>query len=218
MTQQITAWSFSRYSTHDGCPFKAKRLYIDKVKMEFNVYMDRGTQVHKLGEDYLNNKLKQLPVAYEKFKKEMLFLKSKGAVPEEQWTFTKDWWPTGWFDFDAWLRIKIDVQLLQGTHLDIIDFKTGKMRDGYMEQLDLYAGGGFALFDGLKTITTKLFYLDSGDLLEENYTIKDAPKLIRSWNARVKPMLKDKNFIPNPTYFCKYCQFRKKGGDQSCRY
>ncbi len=224
MSNVISAWSFSRYNTHEQCAFKAKRLYVDKIPMATSSAMDRGLRVHKLGEDYLKGKIRSVPVEFARFSAAMGALKKVGAVAEEEWCFAKNWVPTGWFDEDAWLRVKIDVNVLGKNSLRIIDFKTGRVRKDHGDQLDLYAVSGFSMFDNLNSVVAELWYLDAeekdgrGLVVSKFYNAKQGKKLVRVWNSKSKPILTDKKFIPNPSYLCRYCQFSKRNGDGSCRF
>lgn len=133
---------------------------------------------------------------------------------EETWAFTKDWDETTWNDWNnCWVRIKTDVNCLDGDELYIIDHKTGKKREGYGEQMSLYPVGGFLKFPHVKKIHTQLWFLDSGDVVEQSYDVSELKVLKEGWNKKVEPMMNDTRFAPKPGNGCRWCPYSKsKGG------
>lgn len=211
---QITSWSFSRYSVYRGCPAKAKYKFIDKLPEPSNAAMERGNVIHKLAENYTKGALTTMPPELKLFKAEFIELKKSKPIVEETWAFTKHWLKTTWNDWaNCALRIKTDAYCLEDDALHIIDHKTGKKRDGYGEQLDLYAVGGGLKFPNIKRIFTHLWYLDSGEQVTQEYDAKGTPKLQKEWEKKVEPMLNDTRFSPNPGNECRWCPYSKsKGG------
>lgn len=163
----ITAWSFSRYSTHSGpkrgCPAKAKYSIIDKIKEPPSEPMIRGDRIHKQAEAFIKGDGKPLvPLElrgpdgeFEEYfaQRRLQRSRTKGrdVLVEQTWAFRSDWSLTTWNDWTAcWLRIKTDCSFLEATKRKdnlwlVDDFKTGKYRqediDDYLEQIELYALG-----------------------------------------------------------------------------
>ena len=220
-THQFTSWSFSRYNDWATCAFRAKLKHLDKLKEPEGPALARGSQIHKLAEDYATGRLPKLPVELKLFKEEFTVLRAnrKRLLVEQQWALNVKWEPTGWFDRDAWVRIVIDVGSpdAKQTVLDLIDHKTGKIREVSKEQLTLYAIAGFAQMPTLKLLNAKLWYLDAGEEITEQYKPADVPALKKKWEARVKPMLADTKFKPTPNEGCRWCHFRKGNGGP-CKY
>lgn len=216
--QQITAWSYSRYATYKECPAKAKYKFIDKLPEPPSPAMERGIHIHKLAEDYIKGDIKNIPDELKFFKEEFNELKSSKPMVEETWAFTKDWDETRWNDWNnCVVRIKTDASCLDEKTLYVIDHKTGKMRDGYDEQLSLYGLGGMLKFPHIEKVNTQLWFLDSGDQVIEEYDMKNMKQLLAAWNKKVKPMLNDTIFAPKPGNACRWCTFSKsKGGP--CKY
>jgi hypothetical protein len=176
--------------------------------------MERGNQIHKLAEDYTKGKLDKLPKELELFKDQFEILKTSNPHVEVTWAFTKDWHETMWNDWqNCMLRIKVDASCLDDTVLYVIDHKTGKERDGYEAQLSLYALGGMLKYPHIKEVNTQLWYLDSGNPIEQTYKIKEQKTLLKDWNKKTTPMLNDTQFAPKPGNHCRWCTFSKaKGG------
>lgn len=119
----VTAWSISRLNTYTQCPFKFKLTAIDKIREPSSPAMERGAAIHKEAEVYLKGADLVVPTSLSLMTTEFLELKEHRAEAELEVTFNKDWGITGWFDKDAWCRIKIDAMVLLGDTIKIIDFK-----------------------------------------------------------------------------------------------
>ena len=241
---QITAWSFSRYSVYKLCPLKAKLAFIDKIKEPPNDAMARGAEIHDKAEAYIKGALRQLPTELKLFKDEIKMLrelykkKLSGIVVEDTWAFTKDWDETVWNDWvRCWVRIKLDCAYYEDTKkkdvMIIDDWKSGKFRpeknDEYIEQLELYGLAALLLHPHVEVVKPRLAYTDLGRLYPDTdegeeeiiFTRKDLPRLKKLWEKRVRPMLKDSVFAPRPNNLCNWCHYRKSnkvnGGGQ-CKY
>lgn len=237
---RFTSWSYSRYVDFKLCPFKAKLKHLDKIQEPANDAMLRGTAIHKLAEDYIKGDIKRLPKELAKLKDDVNFLKKQfkkmvqGAAIEETWAFTSSWDRTTWNDWvKCWVRIKLDAAHFESpTVLVVTDWKTGKYRPDdqaeYLEQLELYALGGFLIYPHVETVRPRLGYLDHGIMYpsEEQGVIefsrgKDFKTLQTRWDKRVKPMMIATTFPTRPNNKCRFCFYRKsnaaKGGGQ-CKF
>jgi len=155
--KKITSWSYSRYSQYSKCPASAKYKFIDKLPEPPSPAMARGDDIHKLAEAYAKGKLKTLPEELKQFEDQFKILKDSNPEVEVTWAFTADWNQTKWDDWNnCKVRIKVDAACLDGTTVYVIDHKTGKLRDGYDEQLSLYAGAATLVYPHVKTVNTQL--------------------------------------------------------------
>lgn len=222
MSNGVTAWSYSRYADYEQCPLMFKLKHIDRIKPPSSPQMQRGSDIHKEGENYLKaaRKPRKVPVSYTHFAAEMEQLRDLKPRVELQLGFTEQWTPTGWFDRDTWLRIVCDVDVRYEDHTaDIIDFKTGRKYDTNEHQVELFSCAPFMEDPKIIQVTTRLWYLDQPDDNEviREYTRKDYEAIRRDWTKRVKPMFVDKRFAPKPNSKCKWCHFRKENGGP-CKY
>lgn len=240
--KQITSWSFSRYSTYQLCPLKAKLQFIDKIKEPGNEAMQRGAEIHDQCEAYIKGTLPRLPAECRPFKKEFQALRKQykkainGMVVEDTWAFTNKWDETAWNDWvGCWVRIKLDCAHHEDEETLIVsDWKTGKFRpeknEEYVEQLELYALAALLLHEHIEVVKPRLVYLDaeviypepgSDDEAQLTFVRDDIDRLTRLWVQRTKPMLTDKKFAPRPNFLCQWCFFRKanaaNGGGQ-CKF
>lgn len=202
--------------------FKLK--HIDRIKPPGSAAMDRGSDIHKEGENYLKAaKPGKVPESYTYFSDQMKELHTLKPRVELQLGFTVDWKPatatprdpTGWFAKDTWLRIVCDVDVRYDDHTaDIIDFKTGRKYDTNEEQVELFSCAPF-MEDPLMThVTTRLWYLDQPEDNEviREYSRKDYELIKKDWTKRVRPMFNDRRFAPKPNQKCRWCHFRKENG------
>jgi PD-(D/E)XK nuclease superfamily len=229
MSNGVTAWSYSRYADYKQCPLMFKLKHIDRIKPPGSAAMDRGSDIHKLGENYLKApKAGKVPPEYRYFADEMKQLHGLKPRVELQLGFSERWEPAtrngndpyGWFAKDTWLRIVCDVDVrYEDFTADIIDFKTGKKYDTNEEQVELFSAAPFMEDPKITHVTTRLWYLDQpkdNEVVRE-YTHKDFLAIKKDWTKRVQPMFNDKRFAPKPNRNCGWCHFRKDNGGP-CRY
>ncbi len=232
---QITAWSFTRYSDYRQCPLKAKLKHIDKIAEPGSPAMERGGVIHDEAAAYIKGAIARMPKSLVNFKNLFLTLRTvfrkapAYMYVEDTWAFRRDWSKTVWNDWDGcWLRVKLDCAKLSdyGHKMTIYDWKTGKFRVEeseltYTEQLELYALAGFKLFPDVDEITASLVYLDAVHDFNLKFTSGQLDKLRAKWEQRVRPMMNDKRFAPRPNNKCVWCHYRKnnkQNGGGQCKY
>lgn len=237
---QIQAWSYSRFQNYETCPAKAKFLYVNKLKEPDSKAGAKGTRVHAIAALIATGKLppvsrdteqfmpelklilksKQFPTELETFKQEFKDLKGVKVMTESEWAFTQQWEPTGWFDPDCWLRIKVDLHWLEitgkksktETHVKIRDHKTGKIHEDHKLQRSLYALGAFLVYPDALTVEAAHWYLDQGVEKKETWDASQLDALKKEWLLRTTAMLNDTTYAPRPGDYCRYCHFRKENG------
>lgn len=225
--RKITSWSFSRWSTYENCPAKARFLYIDKLKEPGSAAMDRGTELHKQCEDFLKGVKKTVSKDTKLIANVLKDFKKRGALAEADFTFKQDWSPTRWDDWNgAWCRIKADVTIAPVIDSDeptaeVHDFKTGGKQklenndfEEYYTQLELYGLAGLLTFPTAQRVKSSLVFIDFGKIIESPEVLKrgDEKKLMKKWEIRTKRMLNDTTFKPKPGNACRWCNFRKSNG------
>jgi hypothetical protein len=221
----FTSWSFSRFNAYARCPLAAKLSNLDKLPQPESAAMSRGDAIHKQAASYISKEIRKLPDSLKLF--DGLFNDLRGrygddVTVEDTWAFRDDWSVTDWNDWaECWLRIKTDAVRLSGSHMDVMDWKTGKYAPQYNTadytlQLDLYSLGALLMYGAAVpdlTVSPHLVYLDHGIVHPENpklYRMNDLPRLKQEWKNRVRPMLNDKTFAPNPGQQCRFCSYSKE--------
>lgn len=209
----LTAWSYSRLKLWEGCARKAKYKFLDKLPEPDSEATARGTLYHTVAQGYMTaaKTPPKFPHELAMLEAEFTAARAYKVTAEGEWAFTEQWAPTGWFDSNAWCRIKIDAQWhTTPQHLSVVDHKTGKIRpEEHEEQLELYSVGAFAKYPELKIVTAQMWYLDEGSIGSETYKRPQAAKLQKKWAKRAAPMLADRVFAPNPGNACRWCPYSK---------
>lgn len=213
----ITAWSYSRYSVYKKCPFKAKCQYVDKLHTPSSPQMNRGSEIHKMLENNLRNRKNKISEDFRFMNPVVNEFRKLHAIPEEEIAFDRLWQPTGWFDKNAWLRVKTDVGMwLDENWRGTVDYKTGKEWDDHRDQSDLYALTEFQRFEPEK-VDVKFIYVDIPKTVVYEYSITEFELMKEIWNTRGEVMTKDKVFKPRPGGHCRRCPFSKMV-DGPCKY
>lgn len=216
-TPQFTAWSFSRLYAWEECPLRAKLKLIDKLKEPEGPALARGNEIHKEAEKYASGQLRTVPKSLALMSDDFKGLKKAKPLVEQQWAFNIDWEPCDWFGRDAWLRVICDAVTVSPPHAVVIDHKTGKFREGYNDQVELFALAALAKFQDIETVRTELWYVDHGKIIPNDFDRSMEKKLRAKWVKRAKPMLLDKSFNPRPGGHCRWCHFSKAKGGQ-CKF
>jgi len=212
----ITAWSYSRAALWEECPLKFKLKHIDKMPETQSPAMARGDKIHKQMAAYVmgTGPAPAEAAKFDRLSKELAGMPAEVKCVEQQWGFSKSWRPVGWFGKDTWLRVILDAGVVypDGT-ADVVDFKTGKKYGSNNDQMELFALATFCRFPHVSDVTTRLWYLDSGEEEVAEFKQDDRGLMIDKWEQRVAPMFADTVFAPRPNDKCRWCSFAKsKGG------
>lgn len=220
--KKLTAWSWSRLAQYRTCPAQTKYKHIDRLPEAASPAMQRGTDIHKLAEQYVKGEIKMMPKELKLFAGELKAVyKAKGEkLTELDLAFTSAWAPTTWNDWSgAWVRVKVDlVERPVPEYAVMWDWKTGKtgLNDlpgsGVYEQLKLYATAGFKQWPDLQEVKCVGAYLDHGVEKKAEYTRKDLPALVKWWDKETRTMMRDTKFLPTPSNACTWCAYSKKKG------
>lgn len=225
MKNAVTAWSFSALAVYEQCPLKYKLSKIDKLPEPKSDAMHRGLTIHKKCETYLKgDDPDAIPPELEEFDGLFQELHAFQPIVEQQWGFTQEWTPTGWFSKGkkaTWLRVVPDAVVLYGdATAELIDFKTGKPWGDNEDQMDLFANAVLCRYPDIQEVSVRLWYLDTGDERPEEPWIATRKGLrgrLKEWEDRVEPLFSDTEFPATPNSKCGWCHFRKSNGGP-CRH
>jgi len=187
---------------------------------------ERGTMVHSAAEAYVGSvgRTPKLIDELAKFKDHLTDFRKAKARTEQEWAFTEDYTPTGWFDPDCWLRVKVDAckdATTPAPLVHIVDYKTGRVYPDHKQQRSLYALAGLQLVqlgalaggDKKAQLTAEHLYTDTGQTATEQYAMSSLQPLKREWGARIKQMMNDTVFPTKIGRHCTWCKHAKsKGG------
>ncbi|RKZ96987.1 MAG: hypothetical protein DRQ42_10055 [Gammaproteobacteria bacterium] len=196
-------WSYSQLSSYEMCAHAHMYKKIVKLKEEPSWHLSNGNYVHKLAENYLLGKIKELPKELSKFRKEFASLLAADAAPEEEFVFDKDWnlMKDAWKSKDAWLRSKLDARIDNY----IVDFKTGKIYPGHEHQGRLYANLFMMANPDVDEVDIEMWYLSLGQVTSFSFSRDNLATDIAEWERRVSIMHNDSEFIPTPHQYCRNC-------------
>lgn len=217
MANKIAAWSYSRWTDYEKCPLLAKFKHVDRIKEPENDAMKNGQVAHTSLAEFLGGKI-ELPEVGQKFTNLLHQLRELEPLHDEEWGFTNQWIPTGWFARNAWFRSKLDVAVVYDDNsADVVDFKTGKESPTHAQQAELYAISIFVRYAQVSHVTARFWYLDFGTESVFRFARADVEGLIKKWEKRVQPMLNDEIFAPRPGTHCKWC-FYAKSNNGNCKF
>lgn len=214
-TKPIPSWSFHRLVEFEKCPYSVYLSAVEKHKPPKSEALDRGLRLHDEAEGYVKGNRDQLE-EIETFQDDFNWLRDQYqqnlAMAEDDWAFTTDWTPTGWFADDTWCRMKLDA-LVQFTpaHALTIDYKTGKPNKiKHTQQGQLYVVGAFLQQPALEQVDVEFWYLDHDTKSKRmSYTRDQAEAMRKRWHIRGMALTNAVNFPPRPSRMnCKFCDHK----------
>ena len=221
---KINAWSYSRWSTYDECPQRARFVYIDKLPEPGSQAMERGSQIHKTLERYVqdSNAMCEIPHEFGRLRGMARVYKVRGAKPEVQVAFNRAWQRVDWFSPDVYVRGIFDLVVVDNGQAVVIDYKTGKYRDSHEEQGELFALLAFLAYPATSSVRVEFWYVDAKPdercRTERVYKRVDwLDRLKEKWQRRGDEMTTAEDFPARPGQACRWCHFRAANGGQ-CRH
>lgn len=246
MTGIVKAWSPSLLESYEACPRRAKLERIDKLcpkcfkgrlkgfeapvcdtckaNIEQPPPLVRGTLIHGMAESFITGREVGLPeelgLVGKVLSKLKLGYKKRLVRVEVELAVDWRWKPVSWFDKSAWLRTKLDaLHFLSPKSAEVTDWKTGRYKPdsaGYSDQLHIYATAAMSTFDLMDSVSARLVFTDSGEVVEKpegTVTRATLEQSKKTWAKRALPLFKDKRFAPTPSMACRWCSYsRNKGG------
>ena len=215
--------SYSRLKDYEACPRKAQLKYVDKVPEpeQPDSPMVRGTRMHADIESYIRGEIDELPKdcegaqPYADAFREAFEDDPAQLLQEQMWAFTEAWEPQEAYEYGATRFLaKLDVvQFLEdGLEARLVDWKSGKKYGNeisHADQMMFYTIAAFARYEDLTHVTVMLRYLDQNQETVKEMTRMEAMAFLPKAEARIKKMLTDANFYPDPSLnHCRYCPFK----------
>jgi hypothetical protein len=208
MTKPL-AHSYSALKQYENCP---KQYYMQRitreVKPSFGEASIYGNRIHEQLEARLKGEA-ELPaesVKYEALIQAFASLPGE-LVAEQEFTLNKDLEATGWWDADAWLRLKLDILIINGQDAVVGDWKTGKYRPDWF-QLELFAIVVMKLYPEVQNVKCSLIWLKDMRMDTEVYTRDDAPGIWANFMSkvqRVEQSLAKEQWLAKPSGLCPWC-------------
>lgn len=214
----LRTWSFSAITTFEECAYRSYLSRVEGYKEPASPAMERGNQVHKAIEDFIQGETDVLCKEAQKFAPRIHALRERymsahNIEIEQEWAFDRNWQPTVWSGDDTWTRMKLDVfERDSNTSAKVTDWKTGRKFGNEMkhsQQLQLYAIAAFLRYPELEFVEGEMVYLDKNDTLADRYTREEAMTFIDRWTYRGLKMTTATEFPANPGSACRWCPHGK---------
>lgn len=203
------AHSFSSLELFENCPLRYYKQRVSKeVRDEGGSASIYGERVHKAFEDRLKDKV-PLPDYLAAHEPTCAAVESMGGIlkAENELVLTRELKPTGWWDEDAWLRSKLDVDVDLGDKTVTLDWKTGKRRPKFL-QLELAALQIFLHRPDVKKISAGFVWLQDRDIDSEVYKREDYGSTLQKLQdktKRIEDALEEGVWQAKPGPLCNYC-------------
>jgi hypothetical protein len=200
-------WSYSALTTYEQCPKKYYHLYVAKdVKDADNSFSADGKIVH----DALKARVidgKPMPLNLRHHEKTAAkFAAAPGEKHGEmKLALTRQFEPCDYFSPNVFVRVVIDLTIVQGNTAIVVDYKTGKVKDD-PTQMGLNSAVLSRWMPEVDLFKTLYVWLQSDNLTPKNYTISMLPGV---WNtllprvAKIEEARKTTTFPANPGPLCK---------------
>jgi CRISPR/Cas system-associated exonuclease Cas4 (RecB family) len=233
-----TRLSFSAFECYEGCPYRFKKLYIERVKEPSNKYGLYGTAFHDLldtiykTQNFVHDSaIKLWPAIFEKEAKKPRYSHIlKKALEEQQHKGTKDL--KTWFKMaeqERILRPCISTETkLEGTFMGsplngrtdlvtnvkggiaLVDWKTGASDEKNLMQLALYAVLYFKK-EGVKIDWLVPFYIKTKEVVYQACNDDIIAKAGKFFGDLYNRMVNDTEYLPKKSDNCYFCSFRNSG-------
>lgn len=215
-TPSVISWSYSAMNTFNTCPRQYYAKYVTKeVPFKQNAAAKWGDDVHKALEDAIKygGSLPSNMAMYQRLL-DAVKLRAKKLdaelIAERPVALSRDLKPMSWFTkktakTPVWFRLKVDVTVLRRTYAELLDWKTGKMKDD-PDQLHLYALVAFILHPELERVNVGYVWLKDGVITPPvTYTRDQLPDMLQYWVDKYEVLeeayVRD-DFPPKPSGLC----------------
>lgn len=212
-------WSLSKLKVAEGgCLARYKYAYIDFLPRRSGPAAERGIDIHKKAQNYVEGKIKGIPKELAKFTDEFKIVKAEEGLSELKLAVDRDWKPVPWEK--RWLGGILDLAVqVDSPDWVIIDYKTGKIRPQHQKDAELYSVLSYYGIKELRKSTQKhvfveYWYLDHGETRSWEFPVRSMPKLRDVYTNRANRIENLKEFPASPSRnVCRWCDFRSdKGG------
>jgi PD-(D/E)XK nuclease superfamily len=209
------SWSYTKLRDYRICP---KKFYETSILKKFpepkSIQLDDGNRLHEAFKRRVEQGL-PMPTGFKEFNDwgddaASIKVNNQINICEKEIALTRELRPTGYFDSNVWIRVKIDLiklyPLANHTAMaQVVDYKTGKPKDEII-QLALYAQAVFSVFPEVVGVRAEYWWTQIHDKSHELFDRNDMKEL---W-AELRPELnemeqaaKEVNFPAKKNGLCK---------------
>jgi hypothetical protein len=202
-------WSYSALTTYELCPKKYFHLYVAKdIKDADSSFSADGKIIHDaMKKRVIDGKPFDLPLRH------LEPMASKfAAIPgdkhgEMKLALTRHYEPCDYFDPKVFVRVVIDLAIIQSKTAIVIDWKTGKIKDD-PTQMALTAAVLARWMPEVTLFKTMFVWLQAKDITPKNYT---PAQFVPVWNgllprvAKIEEARKTTEFPAKQNGLCGWC-------------
>lgn len=209
------AWSYSVLDMYRTCPKKYYHIKVAKdAKDEDSSFSKEGKQIHEAAFHRVIHGT-PLPLPLRHLEK---VLGPYALLPGEkhgelQFALDKQLTPVAWFDKAAWVRAIIDFLVINGDRALLIDWKTGKPKDGF-DQLKLSAAVLSRQMPELKKFTCAYVWVNHSHVKPYSFTM-EKKHMAAVWSdnyeevKEIMEALKTTTFPASEGPLCQWCPVRQ---------
>lgn len=216
--------SYTMFGTWKTCPQKYAYRYIERLPSTRpkSPQAERGTAVHNSIERFFKGEHDELhPEIAGKYGQWMTDLRGHPAHVEYRFAVNADWEPVEYKDPEAQWRGFIDLWVLpsEGNKVNtLFEWKTGGIYDDHAEQADLYATCMQSIAPPeVKETNVLNVYLDKGKNVQRGVNHLQLRGAQVLWENKRRGFEYDNDYVPNPGYYCRWCDYAKDNGGP-CRF
>jgi hypothetical protein len=231
VAEKAFSWSYTRKKEFNICRRRYHHLSVLKdYKQPKTPELAEGDHIHAAFQRRVEKGL-PMPTAFDYLTEwgheaaKVIHAKQK-VFCEKQVSLNKELQKVGWYDPDAWFRIKIDnLKLFPWDSKNswaalVIDYKTGVPKDE-LEQLALYAMCVFILYPEVTAVRTEYWWTKTMDKTVEIFKrgdLEDFTRIMFEEAAEMEEAHRTNNFPPTRNGLCKEycpvasCEYVGKGG------
>lgn len=223
MSDHIEKWSHSLLTVYRSCHYWAKLKYIDhspEPPRDEKAANTRGTQRHKLAEDFILADDAPFPNDLVKFDGPLIDVRNirrdgLGTVEvERKFYLDHNWKPCE--EKDRWLVVIPDIKVVVPGEINLtIDNKTGKKYGNELKhygQCELYSITAMLHDPGYESYEAELWYLDLPDTWQITFLPEKLEKAQVKLDNEVQKMMEDRYFRPSPSKLtCRWCPYSPQG-------
>lgn len=210
--------SYSSIATFKQCPAKWNWTYRDRFPhtRETSPQMERGTDIHNSVEEYLKGTTEFLHAdIHQDYGQFMMTLRENytDIRTEFKWGITREFESCGYSDANAMLHGFFDLMIVPETeNLLIYEWKTGKSYPEHIDQAWMYSVAGLSMFPEKTGVETTLTYFDQHDFKKIYYPQGMMGNYKPSLLRQIDQIESTTEFIPMPSWKCRYCPFSRHNG------
>lgn len=208
MTEEVIRWTHSSLNTFETCPRQYEGKYVLKnVDDPQGPEAIWGDQVHQALEDRVRDGT-PLPTNMRQYDRYALAVAQRPGekILEGKYAINRDLEPVDWYSPECWTRGKIDVLTDNEKVIDVLDWKSGKMKTD-QSQLKLYSLFALTHHKAAEKVRAGYVWLKNRVVTPPLVVTRaDVPDIVDNIEARYLPLEyahRSGIFKPRPSGLCR---------------